>query len=551
MNNEMQKVNRILSFVQKTQKYVIIFLIFPFLSIGEQEKVTDLRSRDTVHSLEQISVAMKKYSHHLVLSKEKLGVVSNFYKLNQYHPIWTDGFLPNPHANEMANLIQNAKNYGLFPDNLYYSEIMELESSLYNENDIDELYQLRADYEFLLTFAGLKFISQLNQGIIKSDSLYTKLNNHNDAFKHFFHLLLEALEATDFKKTILRAQPNSYHYRHLQKGLENWLEDVEPSRDPIYIDESNMVVSVYEALIKHGLHFKTTMPDSVVISEKLKEFQENKGLQTTGLLNDKTRQAITKSTYDYFLQAAVNLERIKLDRLPSSDKYVFVNIPSYDLKVIHKDKIEKAFRAQVGRPHTPTPELTSQIEQIVTCPKWYVPRSIASKELFYHIKKDSSYLEKRNFALLDKSFNEVSYDDLDWGNLNAWNFDYKIMQRPSRSNALGILKFLFPNQYNVYVHDTPSKRYFQEEIRAFSHGCIRLEHPEQFADYLINEMNKTENISTVKHFINRGQTKEIKLKQPVDIAIRYYTCMAGEDNQLVFLNDIYQKDKPIIEQILN
>jgi murein L,D-transpeptidase YcbB/YkuD len=167
------------------------------------------------------------------------------------------------------------------------------------------------------------------------------------------------------------------------------------------------------------------------------------------------------------------------------------------------------------------------------------------------MKRDSQYLEKKNFSLLDKQHNELNYNDLDWDNLNAVNFNYKVMQRPGRLNALGALKFLFPNDYSVYLHDTPAKQYFNKEIRAYSHGCVRLEKPAEFADYIIREMDELEDIESVNGLIKNGTTYKINLKQPVRIAIRYYTCEADADNNLLFLSDIYNKDKPMIEQILN
>lgn len=554
MNNEMQNLKKFLSFVQKTQKYVIFLLIFPFISSGEQAKLNELRTQESPFTFSKIARSLEQRNTTLA----KKGVIEeaaffnvgiSFYEINEFKPVWSSGFVPNQYATILKQIIENAESYGLFPKDFLLDEVKSVEERLSNENDAESLFQLRTDYEIMMSGMAVKFISQLHYGMFRTDSMLSNGNTY-EAFKHCYYHLYESLKSNDFKNSLLDAQPQSLHYRQLQKAVENWLARVSLSGDSIKFTDDNLL-SISEALLAHGYKCHSVKSDSLEVTEVLKRFQKHKGLVVSGKLTDDTKKALQLSTFDYFLKIAINMERMKADTWTSNKKYVFVNIPSFKVKVYEDGNTERTFKAVVGKPNTPTPEITSKIEQIVTCPKWYVPRSIATRELLYHMKRDSQYLEKKNFSLLDKQHNELNYNDLDWDNLNAVNFNYKVMQRPGRLNALGTLKFLFPNDYSVYLHDTPAKQYFNKEIRAYSHGCVRLEKPAEFADYIIREMDELEDIESVNGLIKNGTTYKINLKQPVRIAIRYYTCEADADNNLLFLSDIYNKDKPMIEQILN
>lgn len=556
MNNDMQKVNNLISFVQKTQKYFIIFLFFPFISSGEHELSMELREQETAVTLERTSELLRKTSEkQLKTSKQSISWLFYrgipYYQLNRNQPIWTSGFVPNENAKTLVELLASAHNVGLLPEKLHVDEIYFLEKKLLSETDVDELFRLRTEYELAMTGAGIKYISQLNLGLIATDSLFYQHNDVGDPFVHHRYFLFESLKSENFPEAILKAQPQNMHYHRLQHALQNWLLTVELTRDSVTIDDNDLTSTVCKALTLHGFDINVMEADSLRLSQALKPFQLANSLPASGVLTDETRHALQRSPYDKFLQVVLNLERMKLNRLPSSDKLVFVNIPSYKVRVIRNGETAKIFKAIVGKPVTPTPEITSKIDKIVTCPKWYVPKSIATREIFYHMKKDSSYLEKRNFTLLDNAFNEVAYHELDWNSIKPWNFEYKIMQQPGSSNALGTVKFLFPNPYSVYLHDTPAKRYFEKEERAYSHGCVRVDEPQLFGDYLLTQLAGEQNYASLSAYIRKGQTKEISLEQPVDIAIRYITCEAGESNDLIFLNDIYQRDKPIIERILN
>jgi murein L,D-transpeptidase YcbB/YkuD len=228
-----------------------------------------------------------------------------------------------------------------------------------------------------------------------------------------------------------------------------------------------------------------------------------------------------------------------------------VNIPSYQLRVIEADQVKRIFNVVVGRPYTPTPEITSRIEKITTVPRWNVPKSITFNEILPRVKKDSTYLSRNNFKVIDKQLNEVSINNMGWKDMNRDNFDYYFVQRSGSSNALGLLKFSFKNPYRIYIHDTPSKRYFNKDIRAYSHGCIRLQNPDQFASYLVENNLSAEQKPDISNLVARRIHKNINLSEPIDIHVRYLTCEADENLNLYFYMDIYNKDEALMEKSFN
>ncbi|NJK85548.1 MAG: L,D-transpeptidase family protein [Bacteroidales bacterium] len=215
--------------------------------------------------------------------------------------------------------------------------------------------------------------------------------------------------------------------------------------------------------------------------------------------------------------------------------------------MVRDNSIRDEFSVVVGTPKTPTPELSSRIEKIVANPKWNVPVSIIQNEIIPKVKKDSTYISKNNFKVVDRYNNYIDYNQIDWDSES----EYYFVQNSGNSNALGLLKFTFNNPYSVYIHDTPSKKYFKYDIRAFSHGCIRLENPDRLAQNLIDQNSVETNIPDIKKLLKKQESQVVELSHPIDIHIRYLTCEADENLSLYFYKDIYNKDTELLKLFLN
>jgi L,D-transpeptidase YcbB len=237
----------------------------------------------------------------------------------------------------------------------------------------------------------------------------------------------------------------------------------------------------------------------------------------------------------------INLERWRLERNCFGTRYILINIPAFTLYLVGNDSVLLESKVIVGTPERQTPMLSSIIECFVTYPYWHVPRKIAVEEYLPLIQKDISFIERSNFDVLDIKGNVVSAGSLDWKKFNEDYFPVKLRQREGAENALGVIKFVFDNPYGVFLHDTNAKRLFRSNVRAFSHGCIRMEKAVQLAHYLVTgDLNK--NSKYVERFLKEESRHYIELQKPIPIHIRYYTC-EFKNNLFMSYKDVYTRDK--------
>ncbi|MBN2213910.1 MAG: L,D-transpeptidase family protein [Bacteroidales bacterium] len=541
-------------------KHILIsftFMVMLFLStsyVSEEIATSDLRTeyyapdmyRGLSSRLEQNSC--KLFTCHSFLKTSHL--VYDMYQKFGYKPVWTINHRLSSSATEVIQLLNNAAYYGLDKNHYHADELNRLYENLRKNPRADSMLMMRQDLELLLTDACLNFMIHLRSGIISTDSLYSS-NLNKELADHLY----KGIRHHDVTERILALQPDNLSYRNLQKALEKFLNStiLDDQRyeipDPEY-DHFKSYAAAKSVLARLGyLKDKAGENDTSVI-HAIKEFQRYHGLTPNGILNKNTRKAMSLSNRDRYLRIALNLDRIRKS-VDYKNECVFVNIPAYQLRVIKANKVQKSFNVVVGRPYTPTPELTSKIERITTVPEWNVPKSITLNEILPRVKKDSSYLIRNNFKVIDRQLNEVSPKNIGWKELTKENFDYYFVQNSGHSNALGLLKFSFNNPYRIYIHDTPSKRFFNSDIRAYSHGCIRLQHPDLFATYLVENNLHSEKKPDISKLVSRKIHKEIILSEPIEIQIRYLTCEADEDLNLYYYHDIYNRDGALINTLFN
>jgi murein L,D-transpeptidase YcbB/YkuD len=478
-------------------------------------------------------------------------LIKRFYALNGYKPAWTTNYNLTAGSSELMNLIERARYYGLNMNYYNIKLIKKIKTSLQSSNLNDKNNKVRQDFELLLTDAIFKLMIHLNKGLDYSDTDASTASYICSLPEY----LLNSLQKKDLVNSILGLQPKNNDYVRLQNALEKYLDKVDLNDEEIDIPdtegESGIArINAAKVLVNFGYLSKSSANVDTIYEAALKSFQKFHGLESTGKLDKKTKKALSKSTLYRYNQIALNLNRLRNEQ-ELGENFIFVNIPAYKLKIVEKSKVRKVFNVIVGKPWSPTPVMSSKIERIVTNPFWNVPKRISMYEILPQIKKDSSYLLRNRFKLLDSEQNITKYSDIDWNNVNAENFNYYVRQDASRSNALGVIKFLFPNPYHIYLHDTPGKRLFTKDMRAFSHGCIRLQNPDQLAEYIIDKnYNGKENLS-IKRLLEKGIHKEIEIDNPLNIHVRYITCEADEQNNIYFFNDIYSKDNKQIEILFN
>lgn len=244
---------------------------------------------------------------------------------------------------------------------------------------------------------------------------------------------------------------------------------------------------------------------------------------------------------------ALNMEQWRWES-STTGRYILVNIPSFRMEVIDHDSVVFESNVVVGAMNSPTPLLDASIRNFVIYPTWTVPRNIATRELLPKIKRDSAYLASNQYRVLDMEGNVIPANEINWENYNYHNFPYMLQQAEGDHNALGLVKFTFPNEHNVYLHDTNARRFFRFNRRAYSHGCVRVEKALELAKFLVSEENPYCSPNDLEGFFRKAASKQVTIN-PVDLRIRYFTCEAKKDGTVSFHEDIYGLNKNLKEAI--
>jgi murein L,D-transpeptidase YcbB/YkuD len=248
--------------------------------------------------------------------------------------------------------------------------------------------------------------------------------------------------------------------------------------------------------------------------------------------------------------ARIRLALARWRELPVAlgEEYVHVNIPEYRLEMIRDGARELEMRVVVGSTNDPTPAFNDEIEYLVFNPYWHVPRRIALEELVPKAAGSAGYLTKQNYEVLQDG-QLVEEASINWADMNAAKFDYRIRQRPGPGNALGEVKFLFPNPMNIYLHDSPARSLYAHSMRAFSHGCIRLEDPMALAAALLEGRDNWDSRS-IDGIIDKGNRRQINLDQPVPVYLTYITARVTDSGELALYRDIYDRDASVLARYL-
>jgi murein L,D-transpeptidase YcbB/YkuD len=226
-------------------------------------------------------------------------------------------------------------------------------------------------------------------------------------------------------------------------------------------------------------------------------------------------------------------------------RYILVNTANFELDIIENGQTVASTRAIVGKKKRPTPTLSRKITYMELNPFWNVPHKIAVNDILPHIKKDPNYLKDksiRSFENWKDGAKEINPESIDWDMVTKKNFVYKLRQDPTNSNALGRVKFIFPNKFSIYLHDTPARKLFNKTKRTFSSGCVRIEKPLKLAAYLLSDNSKW-TYEKLTAAVNSKKTRVILLSDPINIHILYWTAWVDKDGIVNFRDDIYGRDR--------
>ncbi|PTX55853.1 murein L,D-transpeptidase YcbB/YkuD [Litoreibacter ponti] len=311
------------------------------------------------------------------------------------------------------------------------------------------------------------------------------------------------------------------------------------------------VVQLRNRLIRMGYMRKTaTQTYDANLQSAVQKFQVQHGLAPDGVAGASTLAQVNAQVEDRLSQVLVAMERNRWNARPLEKKHVYVNIPDYHVDIIQNGKSTFRSRVVVGKntEDRRTPEFSDVMEFMVINPSWYVPRSIVTKEYLPLMKRNRNAAGQ--LQIIGRNGKPVSRSAINFAQYNEKTFPYSMKQPPSKGNALGLVKFMFPNKYNIYLHDTPSKSLFGRETRAFSHGCVRVHKPFDFA-YALLKAQESDPEGFFQSTLRTGRERRVDLREPLPVHLAYYTAWVDPKGRAHYRNDIYGRDRTIFRALQN
>lgn len=292
------------------------------------------------------------------------------------------------------------------------------------------------------------------------------------------------------------------------------------------------------------------------LAEAVERFQKRHNLNPDGVVGNQTLATMNVPVAVRIKQIIINMERYRWLKRKMSDRLVAVNIAGFEAFAGNPGKFDLKMPVIVGKQYHKTPVFSDTIKYVVINPYWNLTTSIASNETLPRLKKDPHYLEKHHMRIFQgwgPDAPELDATTIDWSKVSKKDMNrYRVRQDPGPDNALGTLKLVFPNKYNVYLHDTPAHGLFKQDRRAFSHGCIRMDRPAEMAAWVLGGEEKGWSLARVNEIVASRKRQVFVLDQPTPVYILYRTAFVNpEDNTLYFYEDIYGRDQLLAKALFD
>jgi len=481
-------------------------------------------------------------------------ILQYIYNEYSFQPIWSKkGSFLNK-ADSLFRLMDSASNYGLFFSDYYYNRL----GSLKNELKLDTSSQIKLDAskwaysDLLLTSAFVQIVKDLAKGRLLPDSL---LATDSLLTPEFFSKQLKQFGRDNIDSFTAQLEPVNPGYQKLKNGLKRFLSKAHFKNYSIIKPKDSLQFPelVYKRLSEEdSTLLNNDDPDSVTISRAIKKYQKKKGLKADGLVSQSLVDRLNDTDKERFIRIAITLDKYKMLQ-PLPQQYIWVNIPAYYLQLIDSDSVVLKSRVVVGKPETKTPLITSAITDLITYPKWHIPESIIKKDILPGLKRDPGYTIRKGYTLFDEDGNEIDPYTVTWAKYKE-GIPYSVVQGSGDENALGVMKFNFPNKYAVYLHDTNQRYLFSKSKRALSHGCVRVQAWQELTNFILRNdslySEKFVPVDSVNNWLALKEKHLITVRKKIPLFIRYFTCDVVKDD-VIFYEDVYGDDRRIREKIFS
>ncbi len=479
--------------------------------------------------------------------------VFEIYQDNDFNPFWTS----ESDILELLTLIEEAPDHGLDPDNYAVDELRRILS----EQSRNPSVEIRAETEILLTESLLRYGYHRRLGKVKASSLDPDINYKRTTFLDQSPSVIfrQILAAPSMQEFIDLAAPSGPVYRRYQYWLQHYKELARAGGWPavtegptLRLGDSDTRVAMIRARLavtddlSAGLDIRSNLFDEEVQAAVM-AFQARHALTADGIVGKQTIAAMNVPIEQRIDQLRTSLERLRWVNQEAADTLVAVNIASFRAFFYENGQEAWATRAMVGKSYRRTPVFRGDIAYMEFNPTWTIPPTILRNDTLPAIKRDPGYLASKNIRVIDSNGNFVDPASVDWGRFSS-GVPYTLRQEPGPDNALGTVKFIFPNDHFVFLHDTPHRELFDQPERAFSSGCIRIEDPLKLAELLLNDAERYPR-SELEAIVRSRKTQRINLPEGIPVIIIYLTSDFDLNGNIMFLKDIYGRDQKVLDAL--
>ena len=531
--------------------FVWSMLVLPLPTLAEGDLgFHEVASTVMINSLEQ---------------KEKTSFLRRFYTQLFFVPIWISEDDLSSLGQELFAQIKSDET--LPKSSKIYQDAVALQAKakkLYSQNGtiydkvglefkISQLYKGYADYTLYGSINWGAFQARLYN--LKAQMVNAGWVTHTPYYTPF-SLIENAVMSGSLKALFDKATPKEYGYLKLRKELVKYIKMQEnggwenlPLRGNLAVGQSSPVVPALRERLTmmgdaKGCQSDTSRYDTC-LKEAIKHYQKRHGFIPNGRITQETISALNIPIERRIEQMRLNLDRIKWLNTRNSQHHIMINIPAFTLFFEEDKKLIQEMKVITGKKSNPTPIFSNTVKTIVLNPQWNVPTSIIQNEMIPKLLRNPNAMARQGieiFAGWDEDAKKISGGSVDWGQYRySANVPYRFAQVSGSRNALGKIKFLFPNQFSVYMHDTPNKKLFNNNIRAYSHGCIRLAQPKELLKTFSTFNNI--NLKSSTEILKGSKKSYLGLNNKVPIDVVYLTAYVDYDGVLQFRNDIYGYDK--------
>ncbi len=490
-------------------------------------------------------------------------LVNGFYTSNDFKNVWSKKEKWQPLADSVFELAKDAELYGLFPEDYQTAKLEKIKQQL----DTDSLKRMDAvawsKADIMLTDACLHLMKDLKYGRLFNDSAALSVDSTSLA-KDVIRLQKSFLSQKLLLQFLSSIEPKRPEYAALKSGIKNFIDSMDrktytyvvyPYKKNDEKDSLFFIKTLQKRLSESKcISFTNKLPDSTQLDSSIRKYQKLKSIKPDGKVSTALIKVLNTNDVERFKRIAVTLDRYKKITDSFPDKYIWVNLPGFYMKVWDSDTLVLESKIICGKPATPTPLLTSTITDMITYPTWTVPTSIIAKQYLPKLKNNPNYLARLGLKLVNTKGESISGASVNWWKYNK-GIPYKVVQASGDRNALGVMKFNFDNPYAVYMHDTNERWLFKNSSRANSHGCVRVQEWEKLARYftLIDSLNLSAGdtlsytFDSVKTLLSEKKNRRLAIKTPVKVYFTYFSC-EGKDGKIKFYDDIYGDDKALREK---